>query len=123
MDIGQIGSSAKPATRPDSPQVTVATTGNMPGKPVQQPSPVMTPAAVQQPDPAQLNQALQSINKALQSSSSNIEFTVDDDTERTVVKIVDQQTGDVIRQMPSAEALEIAKALDRAAGKLIDHEV
>lgn len=123
MDIGQIGNSAKPTARPDSQPVTVATTGNAAGRTVQQPSPVMTPAAVQQPDPAQLNQALQSINKALQSSSSNIEFTVDDDTERTVVKVVDQQTGEIIRQMPSLEALEIAKALDRAAGKLIHQEV
>lgn len=121
MDIGQIGSSAKPAPRVDSQPVTVAATGNS-ARPVQSPSPVMTPAAVQQPDPAQLSQALQSINKALQSSSSNLEFTVDDDTDRTVVKVVDQQTGDIIRQMPSVEALEIAKALDRAAGKLINQQ-
>ncbi|HWU98472.1 MAG TPA: flagellar protein FlaG [Oxalicibacterium sp.] len=121
MDIGQIGNGAKPAPRVDSQPVTVAATGSA-ARPVQSPSPVMTPAAVQQPDPAQLSQALQSINKALQSSSSNLEFTVDDDTDRTVVKVVDQQTGDIIRQMPSVEALEIAKALDRAAGKLINQE-
>ncbi len=119
MDIGQIG--AKPAPRVDSQPVTVAATGNA-ARPVQSPSPVMTPVAVQQPDPAQLTQALQSINKALQTSSSNLEFTVDDDTERTIVKVVDQQTGEIIRQMPSLEALEIAKALDRAAGKLIHQE-
>ncbi|HEY6774357.1 MAG TPA: flagellar protein FlaG [Oxalicibacterium sp.] len=121
MDIGQIGSSAKPLSHGDSQPVTVAATGNA-ARPVQSPSPVQTPAAVQQPDPAQLSQALQSINKALQTSSSNLEFSVDDDTDRTIVKVVDQQTGDVIRQMPSAEALEIAKALDRAAGKLFHEE-
>src|SRR5690606_13753448 len=122
MDIGQIGNSnAKPVPRTDSQPATVAATGNA-ARPVQSPSPVQTPAAVQQPDPAQLSQALQSINKALQTSSSNLEFSVDDDTDRTIVKVVDQQTGDVIRQMPSAEALEIAKALDRAAGKLFHEE-
>lgn len=122
MDIGQIGSSAKPAARVDN-QPSVAATGNNAARPVQIPSPVLTPIAVQQPDPAQLSQALQSINKALQTSSSNLEFTVDDDTERTIVKVVDRQTGEIIRQMPSVEALEIAKALDRAAGKLIHQEV
>lgn len=121
MDIGQIGSNAKPAPRVDSQPVTVAATGNA-ARPVQSPAPVQTPAAVQQPDPAQLSQALQSINKALQTSSSNLEFSVDDDTDRTIVKVVDRQTGDVIRQMPSAEALEIAKALDRMAGKLFHEE-
>ncbi|MFD2272939.1 flagellar protein FlaG [Undibacterium arcticum] len=36
-----------------------------------------------------------------------------------MVKVVDQRTQEVIRQMPSPEALEIAKALDKMQGLLI----
>jgi len=79
--------------------------------------------AVQQPDPAasgsQLDDALHSINKSMQSQSQEIQFSIDPDSDRTIVKVVDQRTNEVIRQMPSAEALEIAKALDRLQGLLI----
>lgn len=71
------------------------------------------------PNVAQLQQALGSVNQAMQKLAPGLEFAIDPDSSRTVVKVVDQQTGDVIRQMPSAEALEIAKALDKVQGLLI----
>jgi flagellar protein FlaG len=55
----------------------------------------------------------------MQSQSQEIQFSIDPDTDRTIVKVIDQRTQEVIRQMPSAEALEIAKALDRLQGLLI----
>lgn len=79
--------------------------------------------AVQQPSAAapasQLDDALHSINKSMQSLSQEIQFSIDPDSDRTIVKVVDQRTKEVIRQMPSVEALEIAKALDRLQGLLI----
>jgi flagellar protein FlaG len=36
-----------------------------------------------------------------------------------VVKVIDQQTKEVIRQVPTQEVLEISKAIDRAQGLLI----
>lgn len=86
-------------------------------------TPVVTSAAVQPPSsapsPEQVTQALKSINKTLQSLSQGLEFTIDEDSQRTIVKVVDRETKDVIRQIPSEEALEIAKALDQASGLLI----
>lgn len=81
-----------------------------------------TETAVTPPSPAQLGAALKDINKALENAASNLEFTVDDESHRTIVKVVDRQTGDVIRQMPSEEALQIARALDRMSGNLIQQE-
>jgi flagellar protein FlaG len=66
-----------------------------------------------------LNDALKNINKSMQALGQNLEFSVDADTDRTIVKVIDQDTKEVIRQMPTAEALEIAKALDRVQGLLI----
>lgn len=86
-------------------------------------APVDTAMAVQQPakmaSPQQLGDAIKSINKTMQQLSQDIEFSVDTDSRRTVIKIIDQQTGEVIRQMPSEEALEISKALDRIQGLLL----
>lgn len=67
----------------------------------------------------QVNQAVQTINKSMQLLSRSLEFSVDADSNRTIVKVIDQQTKELVRQMPSQEALEIAKALDQGIGKLV----
>lgn len=61
----------------------------------------------------QLDNAVSSINTVLNVRSQELEFTVDKDSDRTIVTVIDKDTKEVIRQMPSREALEIAKALDR----------
>ena len=77
-------------------------------------------APVSVPTHAQVQQAAQMINKAIQSFSSNLEFSVDDAVVgKTVVKVVDKETGEMIRQIPSQETLDIARALDRLQGLLI----
>jgi flagellar protein FlaG len=48
-----------------------------------------------------------------------VEFSVDEQSGRTIVRVVDRNTKEIIRQMPSQETLEIAQALDKAQGVLI----
>lgn len=74
------------------------------------------------PSLEKVHQAVQSINKSLQSMSRDLEFSVDSDSNRTIVKIVDNKTKEVIRQIPSQEALEISKALDTVRGLLIKQQ-
>jgi flagellar protein FlaG len=87
---------------------------------------VESPKAVKRTEDAaaleQVNQAVKNINKSLQTLSQNLEFSVDSDSQRTVVKVIDQKTKEVIRQIPSEEALEIAKTLDTVKGLLIKQE-
>ncbi len=61
----------------------------------------------------QVAQALKSINAVLQTRSQDLEFSVDNDSAQMIVKVTDKTTHEVIRQMPTKEALEIAKELDR----------
>lgn len=87
------------------------------------PVPVETINAVQEPSATpsmdQVKQAVQDINQSLQSLSQGLEFSIDTDSKQTVIKVIDPQTQEVIRQMPSQEALDIAKILDQVLGKLI----
>lgn len=69
--------------------------------------------AEQQATAEQLQNVVDHINKALKQSNKNLEFMIDADTKRSIVKLVDSETGDVIRQFPSEEALAISKAIDR----------
>lgn len=66
----------------------------------------------QQPSASQLRNAVDGINKFMQQSNRNIRFSVDADTQKTVVKLVDSDTGDLIRQYPSKEVLEISKSIE-----------
>lgn len=79
-------------------------------------------AAKTPPTVEQLTKAVKDINTTIQTLSQNLEFTVDNDSERVVVKIVDQQTKEVLRQIPTEEALEISKSLDRLQGLLIKQQ-
>lgn len=69
--------------------------------------------AAPQPTDAQIKEALNSINKTLKQSSINLQFNVDTDTKRSVIKLIDGETGDVIRQFPSEDALAISRSIDR----------
>jgi flagellar protein FlaG len=66
--------------------------------------------------------AVDSINQAMKSLANRIEFSIDEDSKRQIVKVIDPDTKEVIRQMPSEEALQIAKALDRLQGLLIKQQ-
>lgn len=78
--------------------------------------------AAEVPSQEQLKTAVQDLNNTMKAMSQTLEFSVDEESNRTIVKVVDQQTNEVIRQMPSKEALEIAKALDRMQGVLIKQQ-
>ncbi|MDO8176906.1 MAG: flagellar protein FlaG [Undibacterium sp.] len=123
MDIRSIGSSAQ------SGQLiadTVANTGNSASIQKQTATPTQTVNAVTAtktpPTVEQLAKAVKDINSTIQALSQNLEFTIDNDSERVVVKIVDQQTKEVLRQIPTEEALEISKSLDRLQGLLIKQQ-
>lgn len=69
-------------------------------------------AVEKEPTATELKSAVDNINQALQKVSSNLTFSIDQDTSLVVVKLIDKQAGDVIRQFPSKETIAIAKAID-----------
>lgn len=86
------------------------------------PQTAVNPVA-EQPLATQLRAAVDNLNQALKQSNKNLEFTVDSESKDPIVKLVDSETGDVIRQYPSEEALSIAKAIDSfQQGMLIKQE-
>lgn len=72
---------------------------------------------------AQTQQSLQEINKVMDALSISVQFQLDPELNQSVIKVVDQQTGKVIRQFPSEETLRISKALDNLKGLLFAQAV
>jgi len=79
-----------------------------------------TAEKAKEPTSDEVKAAVKHLNESITSSAQDLQFSVDEDSKRTVVKLIDRNTLEVLRQMPSKEALEIAKSLDKAMGKLID---
>lgn len=84
---------------------------------------VPEPAPQQQPQPEQVQKAMESLKQLIEAKAPNsLSFSIDDATGKTIVKITDAQTGEMIRQIPSEEMLEIARSLDRMQGMLLKEQ-
>ncbi|WP_410498785.1 flagellar protein FlaG [Chitinibacter sp. S2-10] len=71
--------------------------------------------------PAEMDEAVRRINETVQSLNKNVglEFSTDKDTKIRMVKLIDQQSKEVLRQLPNEEVIAIAKALDKLQGLLV----
>jgi flagellar protein FlaG len=60
----------------------------------------------------QVETAVSQISDFVQNFQRDLLFSIDKDSDRLVVKVVDSETQEVIRQIPSEETLRIARNLD-----------
>ncbi len=65
-----------------------------------------------------LEQALSKVKEALHQSDSKFQIEVDPDLQRVVVKILKGDSGEVIRQIPPKEVIDLAKSLSGSKGVL-----
>jgi len=77
---------------------------------------------VEEAAPTQVAEAVREINASLLSRSVGLQFEMDEDTDKIIVKVVDRASGEVIRQIPSEEVVRIAKVLGKAPGLLVSQE-
>ena len=61
---------------------------------------------------------LQVVNNQLSLKSTSLVFEFDDTSEPPIVKVIDKESGDVIREIPPKELREIAKALTDIADNM-----
>ncbi|MBD9598865.1 flagellar protein FlaG [Pseudomonas sp. PDM10] len=67
-----------------------------------------------------LKMAVQEIEKFVQSVKRNLEFSIDESSGKVIVKVIASESGEVIRQIPSAEAMKLAESLHNASNVLFD---
>jgi flagellar protein FlaG len=58
-----------------------------------------------------LDEAVSQLNDFVQNVQRDLQFEVDNDLGQTIVRVVDQQTQEVIRQIPDEVALRLAEKL------------
>lgn len=74
------------------------------------------------PSPEQVRQAVGEIQRVIEPAAHNLDFSIDEESGRTVVRVVDSTTKEVIRQIPSEEVISISHAINRLAGLLVQEK-
>jgi flagellar protein FlaG len=59
------------------------------------------------------------IKEVLRGTTSRLEIEIDHDLHKAVIKVFSGESGEIIRQIPSQELLDLAKHLDEPKGLLI----
>ncbi len=72
---------------------------------------------------ALLRKSVSDVNEYVQNVQRNLEFSIDKDSGDTVIRVVDAQTGEVIRQLPPERVLQMAKNLDQMRSMIVSEKV
>ena len=64
--------------------------------------------------------AAQQIQGYLRDSGRNLNVTLDEATGKYVARVVNPETGEVVRSLPSEETLRIARNIDQMRGMLVN---
>lgn len=90
-----------------------------------------TPAPLARPDikvdtegdQRRLQQAISQLNSTMKDGGRGLNFQVDESLNRPVVTVTNQETGEVIRQIPNEVVVRIAHNIDNAKGYLLNAQV
>jgi flagellar protein FlaG len=64
--------------------------------------------------------AIERANKALQGGYTSFEFSIHEGTKEIMVKVLDRDTGELIREIPSEKILDMVAKLWEMSGVLVD---
>jgi flagellar protein FlaG len=73
-------------------------------------------------DPQHLQAAVDAANKFLAPVARNLQFSIDQDSGKTIVKVIDTETDKVVRQIPCEEMLAISRALGKLKGVMVEQK-
>lgn len=74
-------------------------------------------------DEETLQQGIENLNKNIRVFNSKVSFSIDKNTGRTIIRVSDRETNEVIREIPPEDFLKIASKLSELMGILIDHKI
>lgn len=77
-------------------------------------------SALTQSDSDNLQEKVAQLNDYMQNLNRQLQFKVDDRSGSTVVTVIDAETEEVVRQIPSKEVLEIRGTIAEYRGMLIE---
>ncbi|WP_235608116.1 flagellar protein FlaG [Salinivibrio proteolyticus] len=71
----------------------------------------------------QLEKLVERLDEFMSSFNKGLAFRLDEDTGRSIITVYEMSSGDIIRQIPETEMLELAKQLSQHARGLVAEKV
>ncbi|SEF92509.1 flagellar protein FlaG [Nitrosomonas ureae] len=68
----------------------------------------------------QLHEAVSKIEKFSLVVQQNLKFSIDEDSGKTIIKVMDATTDEIVRQIPTEEVIDIARTLSKIHGALFN---
>jgi len=102
---------SRPPVQADARPVQVA-----PAAPKKEPEKT-APKPLSKESEEQLKEAVKSLNE---QSNTSMSFSIDKTNNRTVIKVEDAKTGEVIRQIPNETVLRVSHNIEKAKGLFLD---
>ena len=124
MNVNQISNNVSPPLAAPTSGRTAPTVGANLASGVATASPAQSSAkAPPTTGSDEVRKAAQQVNAALKATaSSDLQFSVEGENKDVVVRVVDSQTKELIRQIPSEEMVAISKAMDNLSGLLVQQK-
>ncbi|CUS78319.1 flagellar protein FlaG [Candidatus Kryptonium thompsonii] len=66
---------------------------------------------------------IKELNQFIQIFNTKIAFEIDKETKKTILRIVDVETNEVIRQIPPEELLKISRRISELLGLIINEKI
>ncbi len=125
--LPQAQSQATQAATPSSPKATTSTapSASLPG---QMPATPAAAANAKEGEAVKLSAqqtelSIQEINKVLAALSIGVQFQIDPHYREPIIRVVEQATGKLIRQIPSEDVVRMSKIVDTLKGLLFSQTV
>lgn len=71
----------------------------------------------------EVSETVEALNSVMQQMERGISFQVDDQSGRQVIQVIDRDSGDVIKQMPSEDLLKLINHMQEMQNILFDEVV
>ncbi|MEW6624314.1 MAG: flagellar protein FlaG [Bacillota bacterium] len=72
---------------------------------------------------SQIIKAIEEANKSYYGIYTRFEFSIHDDTKEIMVKVIDQETNEVIREIPPEKILDMVATMWELAGLIVDEKI
>ncbi|HRO20873.1 MAG TPA: flagellar protein FlaG [Alcaligenes phenolicus] len=67
-----------------------------------------------------LDESLENLNASMEAWATGMRFDMDEDAQRLVVSIIDSNTGEVLRTVPSEAVIQVARMIVQLQGTMIN---
>lgn len=85
-----------------------------------EPEPKFEPLVSSEERRENLRSAIQRLNDMMKESSRDLNFSMDETTDRVVITVKNANTGEVVRQIPDATFLRVSHNLENLKGVLLN---